>query len=230
MKKLLIGALGIVIGLAFGLVYGQVQLSSAEKAHQAKLKEITQRLSQTQRKFVEERNLETSMEDEKQSVQSQLDAAGKEKEHLLAETKELKTKGAESDLKASSLDKKVASLEARASSLDEKNSHLQERLAKIEADRSALDQKQKQTFQTLQEREKELKQLSVESQRKYDTCAEHNARLYGIAKDLLDKYEHKGVMGSLLEKKPLTQIKKVELEKIGEDYKERIEQQKLQSK
>jgi len=230
MKKLIIGALGIVIGLCLGLIYGHIQLGDAAKAYQAKVKEMNQRLSQTQRKFVEERNLETSLEDEKQGVQSQLDTAGKEKERILAENRELKTKEAESELKASSLDKKVVSLEARVSSLDEKNSQLSERLAKIEAERSALDQKQKQTFQTLQEREKELKQLTVESQRKYDTCADQNARLYGIAKDLLNKYEHKGVVGSLLEKEPITQIKKVELEKIGQDYKDRIEQQKLQSK
>ncbi len=100
----------------------------------------------------------------------------------------------------------------------------------MEADRTALDQKQRQTFQTLQEREKELKQLTADSQRKYDQCAEHNARLYMIADELIHKYENKGVVSSLLEKEPFTQIKKVELEKLVQDYKDKIDQQKLKTK
>jgi len=229
-KKILAGALGLVVVLSLGLVYAHMQLASEEKVHQAKLKEMNQRLSQTQRKFIEERTLHTSLEDDKQAVESQLEALQKEKEHLLSENKQLKSKADDLDVRATSLDKKVASLDVRATSLDTKNAQLSERLAKVEADRAASDLKARQTFQTLQEREKELKQLTADSHRKYDQCAEHNARLYTISEELVRKYESKGVMKSLLEKEPLTQIQKVELEKIAQDYKDKIDQQKLQSK
>ena len=233
MKKILAGVLGLVVGLSLGLIYGHMQLAGEEKAHQTKLKEMSQRVSQAQRKFAEERNLQTSLEDEKQAVQSQLDALQKEKDRAILENKQLKGKVDLLDAvnaRAASLDKKVASLETRASSLDEKNTQLSDRLAKVEGERTGLDQRQKQTFQTLQEREKELKQLTVDSQRKYDQCADHNARLYVIAQELIRKYESKGVVGSLLEKEPITQIKKVELEKLKQDYKDKIDQQKLQTK
>jgi len=229
-KKILIGALGIVIGLILGLAYGHMQLASEQKVCQAKLKEMSQRLSQAQRKVAEGRNAEESLEDTNQAMQTQVDALSKEKERLSSENKDLKSKVDASDTKASSLEKQVASLEARASSLDGKSSQLSERLAKVEADKTALDEKQKKTFQTLQEREKELKQLTIDSQAKYDRCAEHNARLCVIAEDLLHKYQTKGVMGSLFEKEPVTQIKKVELEKITQDYKDRIDREKLQAK
>ena len=204
-KKILIGALGLIVGLGSGLIYGHVQLDNAQKVHQAKLKEMTQRLSQTQRRYLEERTLHTSVEDDKQAIQSRLDALEKEKETLASQNKELKTKTEALDAKATALDKKASSLETRASSLDAKNSQLTERLTKVEAERSALDKKEKTTSFTLQEREKELKQLSADSHKQYEQCAAHNVRLYEIADDLIRKYDDKGFVKTLLSKEPFTQ-------------------------
>jgi chromosome segregation ATPase len=229
-KKILIGVAGIVIGLAIGFMYGHMQLAGTEKVYAAKLKEMNQRLSQAQRKFVEERTQHTSLEDDKQAVQSQLEALQKEKESLAAQNREFKAKIETTEARAASLDKKIPPLEARATSLDSKNAQLSERLAKVEAERAALDRKQQQTFQTLQEREKELRQTSADSRKQYEQCAEHNARLYTIADELVRQYEGKGVMKTLLTKEPFTQIKKVEMEKLVQDYKEQIDQQKITSK
>ena len=43
-------------------------------------------------------------------------------------------------------------------------------------------------------------------------------------------YKNKGVKDAILEKEPLTQIKKVELEQLAQKYKEEIEQQKIKKK
>ncbi len=225
--RVLIGVVGILVGLMAGLLYGHVQLATEQKAHQAKLREINQRLSMAQRRFSEEKS---HLEDDSLAVQAQLDTLGKEKEHLTLENGQLKAKSAALETASSALDKKAASLEARANSVDAKNKDLAERLAKVETDRAALDRKQQQTFQTLQEREKELKQLTADSQAKYNRCAEHNARLCTIAEELVHKYESKGVVKTLLSKEPITQIQKVELEKLVQDYKDRIDQHKIESK
>jgi hypothetical protein len=116
--------------------------------------------------------------------------------------------------------------ETKAALLESKNGQLAERLARIEADRRALEQKQRETFQTLQEREKELRSAG----QRYDRCAEQNARLCTMADELISRYQSKGVMATLLEKEPFTRIKKVELEKLARDYKEKIDQLKLRSK
>jgi hypothetical protein len=68
----------------------------------------------------------------------------------------------------------------------------------------------KETVQTLSEKEKELNQLRT----RYNQCADRNARLYSIGEELIDRYQKKGVMGSLLEKEPFTQIRKAELENL----------------
>ena len=45
-----------------------------------------------------------------------------------------------------------------------------------------------------------------------------------------NKYESKGVVSALLQREPLTRVGKVPLEKLVQDYKGKIDQQKVQSK
>ncbi len=226
LKRVFICALGIVAGLTLGLGYGHVQTQGVRKADQAKIKEITQRLSQAQRRYTQGLAAQTNCEEQNLAVQAEAGELRNEKEHLAAENKTLKAGAEQLAASTASLEKKNAASEARAALLESKNGQLTERLARIEADRHALEQKQRETFQTLQEREKELKALN----RKYDQAAEHNARLLAIGDELIRKYESKGVMTTLLAKEPFTQIKRVELEKLSKDYKEKIDQQKLGSK
>ena len=53
-------------------------------------------------------------------------------------------------------------------------------------------------------------------------CVGKNQKLYTLNLELLDLYEHKGVWDALLQKEPVTQLKRVEVENIVEAYKERI--------
>ncbi len=221
--KFLIAALGIVAGLTLGLVYGHMQTRAVQKTDQAKIREITQRLAQVQRRCAADR---TTCEDGNLAAQAETEKLREEKERLAAENALLKARADALLASTASLEQKNAASLTRVALLESKNGQLTERLAAIEADRRALEQKQRETFQTLKEREKEVKALNE----KYDRAAEHNARLYAIGNELIRKYESKGVMTTLLEKEPFTQIKKVELEKLSKDYKEKIDRQKLGSK
>ena len=216
-------ALGVVVGLVAGLVYGQVRLHGEQKLHQAKLREINQRLTQIQHRLGQGM---AALEEEKQAIEARADGLLKEKERLASENKGLKTKADSLAASMATLEKGRASSEARAASCETKSAQLTERLTKTEAARDELDRTQKQTFRSLQDREKDLKTLD----KKYDQCAEHNVRLYGISGELLKRYEQKGILGTMLQKEPFTQIKKVELEKLVQDYKERIDRQRAESK
>jgi chromosome segregation ATPase len=219
-------ALGIAAGLTLGLGYGHVRTQAVQKADQARIKEMTQRLSQAQRRYAQESAAQTTCEGENQAHQAEAEKLRQEKAHLASENKTLKTGADSLAASTASLEKKNAASEARAASCESKNGQLSARLAKVEAETQALEQKQRETFRTLQEREKELRALNL----KYDQAAEHNARLCVIGNELIRKYESKGVVKTLLTKEPFTQIKKVELEKLAQDYKDKIDQQKLGSK
>lgn len=218
LKKNIIIIAAVVVGLIVGVIYGQVRLGSQEKMYLTKLKEVNQRLTQSQRKVTEGKNLQTTLEEEKQQSLAEAEKLSKEKERLAADGKALKSKSDALEAKTDLLEKKTGSLESA-------NKRQIERLEKVEAERDALDKKQRQTLKTLSEREGELKDLHG----KYNRCAENNARLYGIGEELIDKYKKKGVMGTLLEKEPFTQIKKVELEALVQEYRDKIDQQKLKT-
>lgn len=223
-KRVLLCALGgVVVGMLVGLVYGHVRLGSEQKAHQAKLREINQRVSQTERRL--DRGM-AALEEENQALQARADALLKEKEGMASENKGLKSKMDALAASAAALEKGRASSEARAASCESKSAQLAERLTRVEAARDELDRSQKQTSRSLQDREKELKALD----KKYDLCVDNNVRLYGIGGELLKRYEQKGVLGTLLQEEPFTRIKKVQLEKLVQDYRDRIDRQKIESK
>jgi hypothetical protein len=69
---------------------------------------------------------------------------------------------------------------------------------------------------------------SIES--RMESCGKKNARLCLIAEELLDHYENKGVISAIMTKEPITQIEKVELEKMNQEYKEEIEKQREKKK
>jgi len=213
----IIALLAGVVGLAVGTGWGQVRIKGLQKIHQAKVKELNNRLNQEHRRYTEGQGLRATLEEEKQGILQEAEKLRNEKGHLAAQTTVLKTKAESLETKAVTQEKKMVSLESS-------KAQLAESLTKTEAERTALDQKQRQTFQTLQEREKELKQLG----QKYDKCAENNAALYVIGEDLIKRYEGKGVMTTIMQKEPFTQIRKVELERLVQDYRDRISQQKVE--
>ncbi len=60
-----------------------------------------------------------------------------------------------------------------------------------------------------------------------DTCRNHNAKLCIIADEMLKKQQSRSAVGTLIQNEPLTQIGRVELEKLTQEYQDKIEQEKL---
>lgn len=225
-RRLIAGAAVLALGLALGMGFGQIRLHGQAKAYEAKLKEISRHLAQAQRKYTQGLAAQNSLEDEKAAALAEVERLAKEKERLAAEGGALKSRIDSLSALTSSLQEKLGRAEAKTASEESKNGQLQARLTKTEAERGALEQKQAQTFRTLQEREKELKSLV----QNYDRCVDNNVRLYYVGDELIRKYRERSVVKTLLQKEPFTQVKKVQLEKLVEEYKERIDREKLKSK
>lgn len=111
LKTVLVGALGVVAGLVLGLAYGHVQTQSVQKADQARIKGINQRLSQVQRRYAQEVSDRTACEDENRTGQAEFEKLRKEEEHLAAGNKTLK---AEAEARAASTASQRASLEKKS--------------------------------------------------------------------------------------------------------------------
>lgn len=69
-------------------------------------------------------------------------------------------------------------------------------------------------------------QLAQTTQRA-DDCSSRNAALFKIGNELLARYEGKGVFSILLEGEPVTQLKRVELENLIQDYQDKLLDEKI---
>ncbi len=61
-------------------------------------------------------------------------------------------------------------------------------------------------------------------------CINDNQTLYLATQELIQHFEQKGVWDALLQHEPVTQIKRVEIETIGESYRDMAEQGKFEMK
>lgn len=107
--------------------------------------------------------------------------------------------------------------------LRERNKEQQERMQK-------LVDKYKELVESLRvvEGDKSAAQTKVaEQERLLNDCGSKNTRLYEVNLELLDRYENKGVWDALLQREPVTQLKRVEIENIVEEYKYKISQQRV---
>lgn len=201
-KKLVIIALAFIVGLSAGAGWGCLRLKSKEKVHQAELKKINYQLSRLQRQYTEDKSVQNALEEEKRQAREKLGKLEEENEGL----------------------------KDRADLATSRNEKMAIRV-------NTLEQKNRKTFQTLQEREKELREttrarqkLQAELKRVnqgFDRCARHNARLFSIANELVMRYENKGPVDALLKKEPVTQVRRVELEKLGREYREKIAKERM---
>jgi DNA repair exonuclease SbcCD ATPase subunit len=63
----------------------------------------------------------------------------------------------------------------------------------------------------------------AEASTRGETCARDNAELVNISRQLLDRYKKKGVWSALLDEEPVTQIHRIRLEALAQDYHADIE-------
>jgi uncharacterized coiled-coil DUF342 family protein len=212
---LVVAILGI--GLGAGLGYGQLQLGREQQIHQNKINEINRKIALLQKKASDEREARSGSEGRNRSLQTEIDKLRKEN-------------GEQADA--------VKKLEAEVQSSEAKLKGTTEEAAQMKAARDAVSAQLAQVLQAARDIEAQAKLLASGKQtletslakvnQDLDTCRNHNARLCLIADELVKKQQSRSTMGSLLQNEPLTQIGKVELEKFTQEYKEKIEQERLQ--
>ncbi|MGA2227751.1 MAG: hypothetical protein ABSH41_25220 [Syntrophobacteraceae bacterium] len=209
-------ALALVVGILAGFGYEHYQLEKQSKLYQDKLNESNKKFALMQKKYTDERTLGSSLERQKKSALDEAVKIRKDNEALAATVEKLKA-----DVLAAEEQKKgdVAKLSLFRSELD------------------AAGKKLNEAAQAVNVRETEIKRLSAEqqalqanlkkNQEGLERCEGNNARLCIIACDILEKYENKGVLTAISHNEPLTQLKKVELEKYVQEYSQLIDRERV---
>ncbi len=213
-QKIIVPAVALAIGLIIGLGICYFQVQKEQKIFQGKIAEANKKIAFIQKKMAEEKNQTVaSME---QQYQSDLDKLQKEKIALggqvgkfKATVEKLDKKIAEADKEDARLKKEFQEKESKYSQAVQNNKELDSSLKKVTGEKQTLQVQQQQTTKDLGQ------------------CTSNNAKLIIISDELLTKYRKKGLGTMLLQNEPLTQIKKVELEKLTDQYQDEIDQQKI---
>jgi chromosome segregation ATPase len=228
-KKMLIWFLIVAaFGLSGYVGYCAYQFRLERDQLAQKLEEEIHKFKLLKRKYAEEKSLAASLRRAKLAVEGQLAkahqelaAVQEEKTALMGEMESLESKYAR---KTKVLETKIGKYAERV-----------EKLLKIQ---EQYKTKLSEAVKTARERhaailklEAEKENLSGELQRtvsELKRCVKHNVALGKIAEELVVAYKEKGVGDSLTQAEPFTQIKKVEVERIVQEYLDRIDSHNLE--
>lgn len=155
-------------------------------------------------------------------MQVLLSAAQREKATLEAQVDDLKKQISELGSKSSALEKKSGGQHKQYTELTEKYQELDKNLQQMTQQYSDAG---KDLQQLREEKEQEQKRLSGDIQ----VCEKKNAELYRISTEMMDKYRDKGVFSALMQDEPFTQIEKVKMENLLQEYRDKADAAKIAS-
>jgi chromosome segregation ATPase len=158
----------------------------------------------------------TQLQAENKDTKGKLDTAN-------AELKKVRDQNAELERRLSQSESSLAQSSAANTRSTEQNTQL----------RSRMDELVKQFRETIENLKKtelernELKSTLAARESVLGTCVAANDKLLATGNEILDRYEAKGCFASAREKEPFTQLKRVQLQNLVDEYRWRLEDQKL---
>lgn len=220
-NKYIVPVIAVLIGLLIGLGAGQLRINKERKIAQDKLKEAGRKIAYIQKKTADEKAEATIateqkcrsdldlFQNEKKTLEGQLEKLSQKTRFQEAKVKEAEETAAGTKKELQEAGKKYAQLAAQSA---QNKKDMEHELKKITNEKSALQNELKKTMSNL------------------GHCEKNNAELCIIAQEVVKKYRNKGIGTVILEKEPLTQIKKVDLERLTQKYLGDIEQQKIRKR
>ena len=218
------------VGTGFVLGYYHIKLTKERTALQHKVEVLNKKVALLRNKYSEKRVLaeqqmreKSALAGQKRALEAEVERLGKENMSMLEENKALNA------LKEK-LKNETLSLKANIEELSEKYSKVKTELADFELKYGRVIMGFDQDLKRMAAEKKTLRSEVRKERHKFNRCETKNAKLCLIANELIEKYRDKGIVGTLMQKEPFTQLKKVEIEKFMQEYKEKIEEQKLERK
>ncbi len=207
----------LVAGLVIGLGVGQIQVNKEQKVCRDNVKEANKKAAYFQQKMEEEKSVAmVSLEQKERQCRGDVDklqaSLQKEKRVLGAQLTKLQEQAQSLEMKLKQTDEAFAKTKGELQATERTNKDLNLELKKTKTEKQSLTTELKRTTRDLGQ------------------CSSNNAALCTIAGELVKKYKNKGIGDALLEKEPLTQFKKVELEQLTQKYRDEIEQLQIEKK
>ena len=211
---------GLLAAALISCAFGLYRLDAERKTLRNEVASLNTRSELLLKKYNEQKAISDASRRETQESESRNRETEDKASKLEKEEKQLQEviDGNEKKLTEmrNSYEEAIASQKERLASLQTSSDNLREESNRI------IKEKNQQITQISGEREAldaSLKQESFQNKR----CREHNSRYAALTEELVKRYENKGVLSSVGQMEPFTQMKKVEVEKICQEYRDKID-------
>ncbi|MBK7665145.1 MAG: hypothetical protein IPJ21_16680 [Sterolibacteriaceae bacterium] len=216
MKRLQALAVLVVLAVANPLPPAAV---AADRRADA-MREQVRRVQQAQRKAEADR---AALEQEKESLQKDKLAAEQALKKSSAESAAIRRTLAGSRQQEESLRQEIEAARKESRMLTDKLADANKHLAETATALHATEQKLAAT-----EGERGALTASLDDQRAAtQSCEAKNLKLYEYGRDMLERYQSKGMWATLAQKEPFTGIGRVEIENLLEEYREKLANQRV---
>ncbi len=219
----------IVTGLFGAGGYSYWKVKGERNRLRVELDKTEKRGKLLQRKYVEEKARADNLLRVKQAAEA------RQQESRSGYEEELKSLKASFEKEKEGL---VAACERKTKELSGVMDQLKEKAEKLRNSRDEVVARFKQKAEELQEQKRQtasideqLRKTAFERkrvQKQFDNCKEHNERFCMITEELVEKYKNKGVVGSLMVNEPFTQVRQVEVDKLVQEYTDKIDKERME--
>jgi chromosome segregation ATPase len=224
LQKIIIPIVTLLIGLFIGLGVSHIQIKKEQKVFQDKIKEANRKIAFLKKKMEEDKTDTTvSIEQKCQSDVDKIYKLENEKKTLGLQISKLKEQIQKLEIQIKESDEAFTKMKKES---DEASVRSKKNLQEMEQNKKGLEQELKKIIEEKQALQADLKRKTQD----LANCVSNNAELCIIAEELVEKYRNKGLGAILKEKEPLTQINKVKMEQIAQEYKEEIRKKKMSKK
>lgn len=173
------------------------------------------------------RQMMQQVQAEKEQLQSQFE---QEKTKLQAETQAEQARNAELKNSIASASRKSAALGMELDALRKEKESLQVTGQALQVQLETIQQQLATAQETMRKGEaqrQEMQAVIVKKQQQLNASREKNDKLYDFGLQLIKIYEKPSLYQKVMRDEPFTQLKRVELENILQDYKDRIDEARI---
>ena len=182
-----------------------------------KAREAMRRMQIMQQQFSDEK---AALEQSKSSLTQQVG-------ELTKQTESIKQSTAQSERQRAALARELGAARTVQAATRAEVVALQEKLKQLEAAQAALVAQHKQDAAQDQKQIALAQQAVAQRGQALGVCEQKNLKLYQFNRDILTLYRDKGVLGALTQAEPLTGIESVRMENILQEYRDKLDAQKV---
>jgi chromosome segregation ATPase len=221
-----IGAKNVVV-LAIALFAAAGSWTASAQQDDRRAREAARRIQLMQQQLAQEK---AQLEQDKAKLEKDNADQGKQIKLLQAKLKraEAGTKQTETDVKqkAAEVDRLKAELEALSLKFVEQREKADKLADSYKASVETIRNRDAEK-ETLNARTREQRDIIGRQAQLVQACEEKNMALYQLATDLLQRYRNKSVMDALKQAEPFTQLEKVKMENMLQEYAEKMDAKKI---